>query len=256
MVSVTKVLSFCIAASSVHGFAPVVRPVTRAPTELEAFSFLKKESPSASAPEKKALKTPPGKKLGAKAVKKAVVKKAGTKKAPAKKAVKAPVKAVKKDPFSIFKKAPVKEASVKAVKKSTFKKTPAKAVKKAPVKKGPRLAERVFGMDLWAPVAKSNEYGARSKKNLRIGTITKKSYVPSGLSQAQYQSIRQKEQKKRRDNYSRNVKKAGVFEDYTEFYTKRGTNLDGAWMKDVTRGHRMAKTKYDWSTSDDNKPFI
>ena len=124
MVSVTKVLSFCIAASSVHGFAPVVRPVTRAPTELEAFSFLKKESPSA--PEKKTLKTPPGKKLGAKAVKKAVVKKAGTKKAPAKKAVKAPVKAVKKDPFSIFKKAPVKEASVKAVKKSTFKKTPAK----------------------------------------------------------------------------------------------------------------------------------
>jgi hypothetical protein len=38
-----------------------------------------------------------------------------------------------------------------------------------------------------------------------------------------------------------------VFEDYTEFYTKRGTAVAGSWMKLPNLGHRMAKTKYDWS---------
>ena len=52
---------------------------------------------------------------------------------------------------------------------------------------------------------------------------------------------------KKEANYKRNVAKAGVFEDYTEFYTKRGTDTKQAWAKDVNLGHRMAKTKYDWS---------
>jgi hypothetical protein len=33
-------------------------------------------------------------------------------------------------------------------------------------------------------------------------------------------------------------------------YQKRGTNLDGRWAKDPTEGHRMAKTKYDFSGKD------
>merc|ERR1711957_689640 len=75
-------------------------------------------------------------------------------------------------------------------------------------------------LDLWAPVSTSNDYGARGKKKAA--------------------------------NYQRNVKKAGVFEDYTEFYTERGTNENGGWMKLPNGGHRMAKTKYDWSPSEDN----
>jgi len=50
------------------------------------------------------------------------------------------------------------------------------------------------------------------------------------------------------------VKKAGVFEDYTEWYKKRGTDTSQAWAKTATNGHRMAKTKYDWSGLSD-KPL-
>jgi hypothetical protein len=50
------------------------------------------------------------------------------------------------------------------------------------------------------------------------------------------------------------VKKAGIFEDYTEFYIKRGTDTKQGWKKDVTLGHRMAKTKYDWDKLSD-KPL-
>jgi uncharacterized protein (DUF2147 family) len=48
---------------------------------------------------------------------------------------------------------------------------------------------------------------------------------------------------------------SGVFTDYTEWYTKRGTDLNGAWKKDVNLGHSMAKTKYDWSGLQDAKKF-
>merc|ERR1719277_1096177 len=106
-------------------------------------------------------------------------------------------------------------------------------------------------MDLFAPKADQNTYGARSKKNLKIGTITSNSYVPQGMTAKQYAEIRKKEQAKKQANYKRNVAKAGVFEDYTEFYTKRGTDLSQAWAKDKnTLGHRMAKTKFDWSGKD------
>ena len=84
---------------------------------------------------------------------------------------------------------------------------------------------------------------------LKIGTIEAgKSYVPNGLNAKQYADLRGKEQKKKADNYKRNVAKAGVFEDYTEFYTKRGTDLSQDWAKNKnTLGHRFAKTKFDWS---------
>merc|ERR1740129_1056988 len=87
---------------------------------------------------------------------------------------------------------------------------------------------------------------------LTRGKITDKSYVPAGLTAEQYTKLRKAEDKKKADNYARNVKKAGIFGDYTEFYRKRGTDISEGWAKSVTKGHRMAKTKYDWSGSQDN----
>merc|ERR1711862_270495 len=81
------------------------------------------------------------------------------------------------------------------------------------------------------------------KKKIVTGKITEgKSYVPAGLTASQYNKVRAAEVKK----------KAGIFEDYTDFYLKRGTDNSESWAKSVTNGHRMAKTKYDWSGSDDN----
>jgi len=39
--------------------------------------------------------------------------------------------------------------------------------------------------------------------------------------------------------------------DYTDWYLKRGTDTNAAWAKSATNGHRMAKTKYDWSGQTD-----
>jgi hypothetical protein len=83
---------------------------------------------------------------------------------------------------------------------------------------------------------------------LKVGDLSKNSYVPEGLTKAQYKKIRTQEQKKKESNYNKNVKKAGVFEDYTVFYNKRGTDTNSKWYKDVNNGHRMAKTKYDFDT--------
>ena len=83
---------------------------------------------------------------------------------------------------------------------------------------------------------------------LKVGEITSNSYVPNGMSAKQYAKIRSNEQQKKKANYQRNVAKAGVFEDYTEFYTKRGTDTKQDWAKEKnTLGHRFAKTKFDWS---------
>ena len=109
------------------------------------------------------------------------------------------------------------------------------------------LFQKIANLDLWAPVADSNNYGARAKKAVKTGTLTDRSYVPTGLTKAQYEKIRADADKKKAANYQRNVAKAGVFEDYTEFYVKRGTDVGGNWMKLPNLGHRMAKTKYDWS---------
>ena len=80
-----------------------------------------------------------------------------------------------------------------------------------------------------------------------MGEITDKSYVPAGLTAEQYKKVRAEQAAKKAANYAKNVKKAGVFENYTEFYKKRGTDTGDSWFKTATRGHRMAKTKYDWS---------
>merc|ERR1711862_281702 len=91
------------------------------------------------------------------------------------------------------------------------------------------------------------------RKKLKTGKITAgKSYVPAGLTADQYNKLRKAEDKKKADNYQRNVKKAGIFVDYTEFYLARGTDSGESWAKSVTGGHTMAKTKYHWSGSEDN----
>jgi hypothetical protein len=118
------------------------------------------------------------------------------------------------------------------------------------------LAGRIFDLDLFAPVADQNDYGARSKKKIVTGKITDKSYVPSSLTKAQYEKIRAEERAQKEANYKAKMAKAGIFEDFTEWYKQRGTDLNQSWVKSVTRGHTMVKTKYDWSgTQQDARPW-
>jgi len=109
------------------------------------------------------------------------------------------------------------------------------------------LFKKVSNLDLWAPVKDSNQYGARGKKNLKTGKLTKRSYVPSGMTKAQYEQVRKDTDAKKNARYSKNVKKAGVFKKFSAFYQKRGTKVGGEWMDEDNRGHMMCKTKYDWS---------
>jgi len=124
----------------------------------------------------------------------------------------------------------------------------AKAKAEKPVKKK-TIFTTIAEMDLFAPNADVNDYGSRKGKNLKNGVLSGKSYVPDGLSKAQYEKLRKSEVNKKEANYQRNVKKAGIFMDYTDFYIKRGTDTKDDWIRTVTRGHDMAKTKFDWSGS-------
>jgi hypothetical protein len=109
------------------------------------------------------------------------------------------------------------------------------------------IFSRIAEMDLFAPKKDQNNYGARNQKNLAVGKITEKSYIPAGLTKAQYEKARAADEEKKKARYAKNVAKAGKFQDYTAFYIKRGTDITDAWAKTATRGHDMAKTKYDWS---------
>lgn len=110
-------------------------------------------------------------------------------------------------------------------------------------------------MDLFEPNKTQNDYGARSgKKSTGVAKLNDRSYVPSGLTKAQYEKIRSDQVSKKAANYDRNVKKAFKFQDYTAFYMKRGSDENGSWMKLPNRGHDMAKTKYDWSGETDQSP--
>eukprot|EP00545_Synedropsis_sp_CCMP1620_P012815 CAMPEP_0119006278 /NCGR_PEP_ID=MMETSP1176-20130426/2203_1 /TAXON_ID=265551 /ORGANISM="Synedropsis recta cf, Strain CCMP1620" /LENGTH=161 /DNA_ID=CAMNT_0006958177 /DNA_START=64 /DNA_END=549 /DNA_ORIENTATION=- len=123
----------------------------------------------------------------------------------------------------------------------------AQSILAAAAPKKPTFFQTVFGMDLFAPVSKQNDYGARGKKNLKMGTIGANSYVPEGLSLAQYNKIRGQDKAKKDKNYQRNVSKAGKYQGYDEFYIKRGTDTSDAWIKTEGRGHTFAKTKFDFS---------
>jgi hypothetical protein len=80
---------------------------------------------------------------------------------------------------------------------------------------------------------------------LKVGKIEAgKSYIPAGLSAADYSKFREAEAKKKAARYEKNVKKAGVFIDYTDWYKKRGTDLSQDWKKQKnTLGHSMAKVR-------------
>ncbi|KAL3769736.1 hypothetical protein ACHAW5_009196 [Stephanodiscus triporus] len=77
-------------------------------------------------------------------------------------------------------------------------------------------------MDLWAPVTGPRRLRRLPKKKIVTGKLTDRSYVPAGLTRAQYEKIREEADKKKAANYQKNVAKAGVFIDYTDFYLKRG----------------------------------
>ena len=90
---------------------------------------------------------------------------------------------------------------------------------------------------------------------MAVGKIGESSYVPAGLSKAEYEKIRLAEKAKKDAIYQKNVAKAGKFLGFDDFYNKRGTNLDQAWLKSPTKGHLMAKTKYDWSGKKPDAPL-
>jgi len=90
------------------------------------------------------------------------------------------------------------------------------SAKKGAVEEKKSVASRIFELDLFAPVADQNDYGARKKKKIVTGKLTDNSYVPAGLTKAQYAKIRQDEKAKKESNYKAKMAKAGIFEDFTE----------------------------------------
>ena len=51
------------------------------------------------------------------------------------------------------------------------------------------------------------------------------------LTQHKRTNARHATRREQDKNYARNVAKAGKFEDYTDFYIKRGTDTSGSWIK-------------------------
>lgn len=85
---------------------------------------------------------------------------------------------------------------------------------------------------------------------LKVGKITPgKSYVPAGLTPEQYKKVRATDTAKKDSTYKKNVAKAFKFQDFDQFYLKRGTSEGGSWLKSAGRGHTFTKTKYDYSGS-------
>lgn len=114
------------------------------------------------------------------------------------------------------------------------------------------LFDDIFGMDLFTPKKDQNDYGARNKMNkIKVGKVGSGSYVPAGLTLAQYQKIRDADAAKAKNNYEKNVKKAFKFQSFDDFYNKRGTAEGGAWLSAPGRGHTFTKTKYDYSGAKD-----
>ena len=79
------------------------------------------------------------------------------------------------------------------------------------------LFKKLSNMDLFEPNKTQNDYGARAgKKSTGVAKLNDNSYVPFGLTKAQYEKIRSDEVAKKAANYDRNVKKAFKFQDYTD----------------------------------------
>lgn len=81
------------------------------------------------------------------------------------------------------------------------------------------------------------------------GSLGSNSYVPAGLTPAQYANIRAADAKKAESNYQKNAAKAGKFLKLDAFYRARGTEEGGKWLKAPAKGHNMVKTKYDFGGS-------
>ena len=79
------------------------------------------------------------------------------------------------------------------------------------------------------------------------------SYIPAGLSKAEYEKVRAADEAKKNANYQKNVAKAGKFLDFTKFYLDRGTDTNQQWAKSATRGHTMAKLKYEIDSANQKK---
>ena len=71
------------------------------------------------------------------------------------------------------------------------------------------------------------------------------------MSADEYRKVRAADAAKAASTYDYNVKKAGKFLGFDDFYNKRGTAEGGAWLKSAGRGHTFAKTKYDYSGETD-----
>jgi hypothetical protein len=82
---------------------------------------------------------------------------------------------------------------------------------------------------------------------LKTGKVASNSYVPAGLTLAQYQKIRAADESKKDSNYKKNVSKAFKFQNFDEFYLKRGTDVNGKWLNAPGKGHTFTKTKYDYA---------
>lgn len=122
------------------------------------------------------------------------------------------------------------------------------------VKSGTTVTKAVFEMDLWAPVKDSNQYGARRQKSMAVGKLSKNSYVPAGMSKADYDKIRTNEKQAKTNRYNKYAAKKDEYGDFQDFYVARGTDKNAAW-KSVTNNHAMCKTKYDWQGDNDMAGF-
>jgi hypothetical protein len=89
---------------------------------------------------------------------------------------------------------------------------------------------------------------------LKTGSLGSNSYVPAGLTLAEYQKIRAADEAKKDANYKKNVGKAFKFQDFDEFYLKRGTDVNGKWLNAPGKGHTFTKTKYNFG--EENTPSM
>jgi hypothetical protein len=83
------------------------------------------------------------------------------------------------------------------------------------------LFDSIIGMDLFAPV---KDHDARAKKNIKLGSLTEWSYIPTGMSKAEYARIRKSGKDKKDKNYAANVGKAFKFIVYTEWSVHQAWN--------------------------------
>ena len=81
-----------------------------------------------------------------------------------------------------------------------------------------------------------------------MGKLTNNSYVPSGMSKAEYDKIRTKEKQSKEQKHNKYAGKKDEYGEFQDFYAQHGTDKNAAWRT-------MCKTKYDWQGDDDIAGF-